>query len=149
MLLGRMNEGLQLTFLWNDNDLMEVRISAWNGRFGGTTDMYLPIDGLADVAGAIDGFPNNPQDKREIQLGPSKGLVTMRFFCEGNAGKSFIELGMESLHNAYECATNVSPETVRFHAPIEASAVDAFVTGLRRVQTNLSGVAHLNLIKRS
>ena len=144
-----MNENVQFALLWNDNDLLKLRILAWNGRFGGTADVYLPIDGLAKAAEEIDTFPRDPDDNREIQLHPVKGSVTMRFFCEGEAGRSFIELWMESQHDSYECATNVSPETVRFHAPIEASAIDEFVAELRGVQANLSGVARLKLLKGS
>lgn len=149
MLLCRMTERVQVAFLWNDNDLLEVRISAWNGRFGGTTDVYLAIDGLAKAAEKIDSFPRNPHDKREIQFGPGKGLVTVRFFCEGEGGRSFIELWMESQHETYQCATNVSPENVRIHAPVEASAIDTFVSELRQVQANLSGVASLNLVPQT
>jgi hypothetical protein len=128
--------------------MLEVRISAWNGRFGGTVDVYLSLDGLAMAAEKIDGFPSNTHDKREIEFGPGKGLVSLRFFCEGEAGKSFIELSMESQHESYNCAVNVSPERVRFHAPIEANAIDAFVSDLKKVQTNLSGVAQLSLVSR-
>jgi hypothetical protein len=140
-----MTESVEFTFLWNDQHLMEVRISASNGRFSGTTNVYLSIDGLAEAAEEIVSFPRNPHDKRELRFGP-KGLVTMRFFCEGEAGRSFIELSMESEHDTYQCAGNVKPENVRLHAAVEASAIDAFVSELRIVQTSLSGVARLKLV---
>jgi hypothetical protein len=115
-----MTSSVQISYLWNDTDLLEVRILAGNGVFGGTVDVYLSLDALAKAAEAIDGFPSNTHDMREIDFGPAKGLVSLRFFCEGEAGKSFVELSMESQHESYNCAVNTSPESVKFHAAVEA-----------------------------
>jgi hypothetical protein len=143
-----MTSSVQISYLWNDTDLLEVRILAGNGVFGGTVDVYLSLDALAKAAEAIDGFPSNTHDMREIDFGPAKGLVSLRFFCEGEAGKSFVELSMESQHESYNCAVNTGPESVKFHAAVEANAVDAFVSDLKKVQANLSGVAQLSLVSR-
>jgi hypothetical protein len=148
MLSTQMIESLQLKLLWNDNDMVELRVSGSNGRFSGTVDVYVPVDGLAEAAARLDGFPASPHDQRELAFGPAKGAVTMRFFCEGAAGRSFMEVSLESAHQAYQCAEGVNTESVCFHAPIEATAVDIFVSELRTMQRNLSGVAHLNLLVR-
>ena len=43
-------EGFRFEILWNDNDIFQLRIRAWNGKFGGTADVYVPIGAIAEAA---------------------------------------------------------------------------------------------------
>jgi len=35
-----------VTIMWCAIELFEVRVSAWNGRFGGTADIYISVGSL-------------------------------------------------------------------------------------------------------
>jgi hypothetical protein len=52
-----MELGFQLTALWNDADVIEIRVTAWNGLFGGTADVYVAIGQLGKIAAQLEGFP--------------------------------------------------------------------------------------------
>ena len=137
-------EGFRFEFLWNDDDVIQLRIRAWNGNFGGTADVYLPIGAIAEAAEKLEGFPRHTSDKRDLQFGEfgpesAGGAVSMRFFCKGTAGRTFVEATVESHQQASQPA-----EHARFFASIEASAVDDFVVGLRRLETERRGIACLN-----
>ena len=64
-----MDTGIRLESLWNDADIVEVRLSAWNGLFGGSANIYAAIGELAESAEKLKGFPANPSDKRILQFG--------------------------------------------------------------------------------
>jgi len=64
-----MDTGIRLEFLWNDADIVEVRLSAWNGLFGGSANIYAAIGGLSESAQKLKGFPRNPSDKRILEFG--------------------------------------------------------------------------------
>src|SRR5712692_3063204 len=133
-----MNTGFQFEIIWNDNDAFEVRAAAWNGQFGGTADVYVQIGGLA-----AEGFPHEPSDTREIQFGAvgadwAGGAVSMRFYCKDAAGHAFVEARIESDYSGAHTA-----QSVHLFAAIEATAVDTFAIELRRLETNLQGIALL------
>jgi hypothetical protein len=64
-----MNVGLRVTYLYHDVDVIEVRVTAGNERFRGSTNVYVETDGLLGAAAALKGFPNDHKDKREIMFG--------------------------------------------------------------------------------
>jgi hypothetical protein len=132
--------GLQFEVTYKDSDLLKVRISAWNGAFGGTADVYVGIGKLEEVATKLKGFPNNPSDTREITLGGfgpnwAGGGVGMRFYCTDASGHAYVESKIES--------GSKPVQSVSLSLPIEAAAMDSFVDELRRVGANRSGTARL------
>jgi hypothetical protein len=138
-----MDTGFRFEIIWNDNDVFEVRAAAWNGQFGGAADVYVQIGGLAAAAAKLEGFPNEPSDTREILFGAfgadwAGGAVSMRFYCKDAAGHAFVEARIESDYNGAHTA-----QSVHLFAAIEATAVDTFAIELRRLETNLRGIAVL------
>jgi hypothetical protein len=135
--------GFRLEVIYADADLNEIRVSAWNGAFGGATDIYIQIDGLVEVAAKLAGFPRDPSDVREFILGAfghefAGGAVSMKFYCIDQAGHAFVESRIESgaeSAGVWQAATLVMP--------VEAAAIDRFVEDLRRVEKEKSGVAVL------
>jgi hypothetical protein len=61
-------EGFRFEFLWNDNDVFQLRIRAWNGNFGDTTHVYVPIGAIAEAAETLEDFPPRTSDKRDLQF---------------------------------------------------------------------------------
>ena len=64
-----MSTGLKVTYLWHDNDVIEIRVTVENARFRGTADTYVGTDGLLEAAAKLEGFPANRGDKREVIFG--------------------------------------------------------------------------------
>ncbi|MFZ0310256.1 MAG: hypothetical protein WCA76_08890 [Candidatus Sulfotelmatobacter sp.] len=138
-----METGFSFEVKWRDADLLEIRISGWNGAFGGSTDVYVPIGGLKNAATKVEGFPRHPLDKRELQFGVfghkwAGGAVNMLFYCADAAGHALIEAKIESEHGGTPKA-----ESALFFVSVEASAIDRFVADLRRLEADQSGTAIL------
>jgi hypothetical protein len=125
--------GIQFDETWRDEDLIMVHVTAWNGRFGGSAEVYVPTSDLTKHASRLKGFPSSVSDSRTIELGtfdPScaGGGLRLRFYCLDGAGHTFVEC-------------KVRPDSkiagVEQHAvialPIEPAAVDSFVEQMARL----------------
>jgi hypothetical protein len=137
--------GFRFEVTWNDDDVFKVRVTAWNGAFGGSAGVYVPIGGLAEAAAKLEGFPRHPSDTRELQFGAfgrewAGGAVSMRFFCRDAAGHASIEARIQSDYNGTDKA-----QSVHLFASVEATAVDTFVTELGRLEVDRYGVALLKV----
>jgi len=135
--------GFQFEVIYNDVDLVQIRVSAWNGAFGGMAELYEPLGTLGKAAVCLCGFPNSVKDVREIALGNfdrklAGGGVSMRFHCIDGAGHAYVEARIDS-----NCLTGGTVEHVVLAMPVEASAIDAFVKGLQRLETDHEGTARL------
>jgi hypothetical protein len=135
--------GFQFTVIWFDEDVIQLCVSAWNGTFGGTADIYEAIGDVEETAGNLVGFPRNPSDEREIIFGNfdrncAGGGVRMRFHCVDGAGHAYVEASIDS---KYDSGGTV--QTVLLSMPVEATAIDVFVQELQAVGTNRAGTAHL------
>ncbi len=91
-----MEVGFQLDVLWHDEDIFNIRVSAWNGAFGGATELYAALGELGEIAKKLAGFPKNPADTRETALGAfgpefAGGGASMRFYCVDMAGHAYLE----------------------------------------------------------
>jgi hypothetical protein len=64
-----MEAGLKCEIIYLDDELIEVRVSASNGRFSGVVDCYEGRGGLVRLADAVRGFPGSSQDQCEVKLG--------------------------------------------------------------------------------
>ena len=138
-----MDTGVRVEVLWNDTDIFKVRVSAWNGAFGGSSNIYLAIGDLADSAEKLNGFPRNPSDKRALDFGAfgpqaAGGAATMNFYCGDSAGHASVEMRIESDHHE-----KIPAQSVLLVAAVEPAAVDAFVADLRRLEANQRGTAFL------
>jgi hypothetical protein len=135
--------GLLFGVIYGDIDLLKVRISAWNGCYGGVADVYVAIGELQNVASKLEGFPQHPNDVREHAFGEfgrssAGGAARIRCYCVDRAGHAYIESKMES-----EYETGGVVQSVVLSMGIEANAVDSFIVGLRRLETDGSGIAFL------
>jgi hypothetical protein len=138
-----MDKGFQFDVNWHDNDVLDVRVGAWNGAFGGTVDVYVAIGGLREAAETLDGFPRSAADKREVVFGQfgrewAGGAVSMRFYCADEAGHAYVESRMESDGQV----AGITQSTVLV-LRIEPAALDSFVEDLRRLETKKTGTASL------
>ncbi|MGD0761434.1 MAG: hypothetical protein ABR921_21255 [Candidatus Sulfotelmatobacter sp.] len=140
-----MELGFQFGVLWSDDDVIELRVSAWNGTFGGSADLYVAIGRLEETAVQLHGFPDSPSDTRELTFGSFDpkfvgGGVRMHFYCADGAGHSRVEANIESRRDSAEFA-----QSVHLLLPIEAASVDTFVEELRQLGVSRAGVARLRV----
>jgi hypothetical protein len=143
-----MNIGLEFQEIWNDADMIGVRVSSWNGTFGGATRVYVGIGRLEQAAATLHGFPHAPSDSRELKfagvgMGGAPGGVGLRIYCIGGAAHAWLEARIESV---YDLAG--APQSVVLSLPIEPAAVDLFVDQLHRAGASRSGIARLNGVVR-
>jgi hypothetical protein len=126
---------IEVTMIWADVDVVEVRIRASNDRFAATAEFYETRDGLLEAARLIDGFPTTVADRRVMELGdlraqPSFGSARLSFYCVDSSGHC------GALGEFRWCLRSNRPsrdESATFFIPLEAAAVDRFVLQLREV----------------
>jgi hypothetical protein len=138
-----MDIGFNFRLIWHDNSSLELRISAWNGAFGGVVDLYEAIGNLKIASDRLRGFPKTTSDKRDLVFGSfdrkyAGGAVRMLFHCIDGSGHAFVEATIDA---KYETGGTV--QTVLLAMPVEATAIDKFVVELERIEATRSGTAHL------
>jgi len=140
--------GLQFEIIYKDVHLLEIRISAWNGSFGGSANVYVGLDQLTEVAEKLQRFPLSPSDVRELTLGAfgpesAGGAVSMRFYCGDRAGHTYVDSKIESA-----CDPVGKAQSVFMTVPIEPAAVDSFIQQLGQLGTDQAGQAFLTGVSK-
>lgn len=143
--------GLSIKPLWSDVDVFEVAVSGSNGEFGGSAAVYVGIDGLAEAASMLEGFPRTTSDMRQFELGTfdsssAGGGVQLRFSCVDGAGHAIVEVRIAS-EAIRDSGVNLPAQSATFFAPIEASGVDDFAAELRQLEIAKTGTAYLRFLK--
>jgi hypothetical protein len=138
-----MDVGFQFEVIYKDAHLLEVRISAWNGSFGGAAEVYVGLDQLEETAKKLQRFPRDPSDVRDVTFGAfgpksAGGGVSMRFYCADRAGHTYVDSKIES---DYDSAGKA--QSVIMTLTIEPAAVDSFVEELGRLGADQAGKAYL------
>ena len=138
-----MDTGVVFELIWSDPDVHKIRISGSNGKFSGVSEVYEVINGLAEAATQLEGFPLDRRDHRSLEFGNSGpktagGYVNLNFYCTDLAGHAVVEASIESDYEKREKA-----QTVHFISKVEAAAVDRFVSGLRQMESSQRGTARL------
>jgi len=142
-----MSPGISISVVWFDEDILELRIGASNGRFAGEIEAYAPLDACRQLADTLKGFPLNASDIREFEVGTfdsnnAGGGARIRFHCTNGAG-----------HAAADISVRTDPqhvggtsETASFSINIEAAAVDTFVQQLRDMRLEDGQSTHLSAV---
>jgi hypothetical protein len=138
-----MNDGLKVSYLWHDNDVIEVRVASENAQFRGTADVYVSVGGLLDAATQLGGFPTNNLDRRELVFGAlgkefAGGFVRLEFYCTDGAGHAALRATIESDYGNRESA-----ESAVVHVNFEPAALDVFLLQLQQIDKECSGSASL------
>ena len=143
--------GIELRYLYHDADVIEVRIVAQNSRFRGSADVYIGTSCLIETAKAIEGFPANSQDTRDVTLGAfgndfAGGAVRLEFFCKDIAGHSTVRITIESgEQRPPEPASGqiATLESTVLYVDFEPAGLDEFVAELKEIEQTLGGSAVL------
>jgi hypothetical protein len=138
-----MNHCFCLKYLYHDSDMIELQFAAFNGRFGGTANVYMEHTRLSEAAKNLEGFPLNASDRKEISFGAfgprfAGGGVRLRFYCKDLAGHVVVEATIEDDYGNLE-----TTESATVVLNIEPAGIDEFILGMRRLESELSGSATL------
>ena len=141
-----MSTGLKVTYLWHDNDVIEVRVTVENARFRGTADTYVGTDGLLEAAATLEGFPTNRGDKRDVIFGAegkgfAGGAVRLHFYCSDLAGHAQFRATIEGDYGNQELA-----ESATICVDFEPAALDGFLEELQQVEREHRGSASLQIL---
>jgi hypothetical protein len=123
----RLDCGIEFEVIWGDHDLVEFSIRCSNGRFSGQAKVYLSHDDLSKTAEGLTGFPAHARDARDFDLGWSNSNLSgvhLHFHCLDSVGHAALEVKLRSDNRE----GSRKAESVELHVPIEAAAVDSFVT---------------------
>ncbi|WP_353070279.1 hypothetical protein RBB75_09375 [Tunturibacter empetritectus] len=135
--------GIKCTYLYHDNDVIELHITAGNKKFSGSADVYVGRGQLLEAAATLQGFPNNSKDAREVVFGAfgskyAGGAVQLQFYCKDLAGHSVFRATIEGDYRDQE-GTQSATAIVDF----EPASLDSFLAELRLIDEKLSGSAEL------
>lgn len=136
-----MNPGLKVSYLWHDNDVVEVRITAENAGFRGSADVYVGTDGLLEAATILAGFPQDSLDKREVVFGAAGkgfagGFVHLEFYCKDMAGHAEFRATIEGDYGERELA-----ESATVYVDFDPAVLDEFLAELQRLEKGHRGSA--------
>jgi hypothetical protein len=143
-----MDRCIQLSYLYHDVDIVELKVSAWNGIFGGSTSLYIGKGELASMATLLAGFPVGLRDRREITFGASGpetagGATNLTLSCIDGAGHCQMHVMIEADYSLRDSLA----ERVEMLCAFEPAALDEFASQMRRLNSSLTGSAVLALLE--
>ena len=129
-----MKFGVQISIVYTDEHLVELRIVASNGVFAGQAEVYADAGSLIEFAAVLRDFPESQEDSRAFEIGSfdeesAGGGAIFRLFCLDSAGHTSAEVRLRS---DPKVKGGVS-DTVLLHVPVEAGAIDSFVAQLEQM----------------
>jgi len=139
-----MKIGVQISIIYTDEHLIELRVKASNGVFAGQAEVYADSEVLAEFAGVLRGFPTGQSDSREFEIGSfdaayAGGGAGFRFYCLDSVGHAAAEVRLRSDPKVGGGAGDV----IVLHIPVEVAAIDSFVVQLERMAVMVGQAALL------
>ncbi len=143
-----MNNGIEVELIWLDQDALEFLFSCSNGRFSGHAEIYLSHDKLCEVAEGLSGFPSHTKDSRDFELGTfnpdhADGGIRMHFCCPDSQGHAVVEVKLRG----DACKGLGELESVALRIPIQAAAIDSFMSQIKQREKLVGATAYLQMAK--
>jgi hypothetical protein len=136
--------GLDVSVVWKDPDLIEVRVLASNGWFSAVSQFYEEHEALSDFAKIIDGFPSSVEDQREFVLGSMDpdhfgGGTKLTFRCRDRVGHVVLGISLRN-HGSGEFEGSAD-----FEFPVEPAAIAGFAARMGAGEPTIGFMARLPL----
>jgi hypothetical protein len=134
--------GVEIEVVWCDDHVLRLEVSASNGVFAGRIEAYGARDIAAQWAAALEGFPRDRDDCREVSTGTfsdeyAGGGAGLRFVVRAASGHSAVLVRLRASDMVRPIAS------AEFTIGVEAAAVDRFVAELRAMSTEIGQSAVL------
>ena len=135
--------GIEIEVTWGDEHMLQLDVSASNGVFAGRVEAYAARDIAAQWAAALEGFPRDHDDCREMSTGTlseeyAGGGASLRVVVRDASGRSAVLVRLRASDMVRPIAS------AEFTIEVEAAAVDRFVAGLRAMSTEVGQRAVLD-----
>jgi hypothetical protein len=137
-----MKPQLSVEGVYDDGDLIEVRVAASNESFAGAVCVYITAGDLDQAAAQLRGFPLGASDQRRITWGTPDGdlgFAELFFRCADLAGHPEVRV---LLQTGNQCQDQPG-QSVTLTLGIEPAAVDRFVATLERLEQRRDDIAVL------
>lgn len=126
--------------------MIEYLVRCSNGAFAGAAKMYLGHDGLANAASMLGGFPSSNKDSRNAELGTFQpdtagGGIQLDFDCVDSVGHACVQVKLR----ADGCKGMGDAQSVCLLIPVEAGAIDAFVSQIQCLKITKGAKAFLQM----
>lgn len=136
------NRYLKLEVIWKDESMIELQVSANNGRYSGTTEVYESSESLLSFANELYGFPFG-KDKVTHFCGEkdSYAYFGMEFYKIGMTGKCGLLITLEE-NVATEYRKN-EKDKLSMELIVEPNSIDIFYQELKSLALKEDGIAVL------
>jgi hypothetical protein len=103
-------------------------------------------DALLKMADALSGFPSRIGDTRDFEFGTfnpdhAGGGVNMHFYCVDSVGHTAVDVKLRG----DACMAMGEVESVALRIPLEAAAVDSFISPVRKMELAVGSKAYLQM----
>ena len=133
---------LELTVIWKDDHMFELRVRTSNTRFSGTTEVYDTSDTLSNFAKRLIGFPSDNKTLfYEAGEKDSYSYFSMRFYCIDTAGHVGVEINLEE--NVSTVYRQEEKDKLKLEIIVVPSAIDNFQKELLKMAMTEDGIATL------
>ena len=109
--------------IWDDDQLLELKVTVSNGQFSGSTNVYSTARALNDFSSGIDRFPCSPSACYTFNSGDD-GLmrsVTLEFSTHASTGHVSVAFTLQNGRDIVRSALTVEPAAIdRFHIALLA-----------------------------
>lgn len=139
---GRLKSFLELQIVWKDDDMFELKVTASNGRYFGTTQVYDTAESLFSFAQTLTDFPKDNK-KLHHEAGNKNGYAffSMNIYCIDNAGHIGVEINLED--NVATEFRHEEKDKLKLEIIVEPSAIDNFQKELSQLAITQKGIAIL------
>jgi hypothetical protein len=140
--------GVEVEVIWLDADALEILFRCSNGYFSGQAEIYLSPGELFQMTEALSGFPSHPKDSRDFELGTfnpdhADGGVRIHLHCADSVGHAVVEVKLRG----DACKGLGEVESVALRIPVQAAAIDSFVSQVRHMNKEVGATAYLQMAK--
>ena len=135
---------LKLEIIWKDDDMVELRAFASNGRYCGTTEVYTTAEELIELANSVEEFPKKVDDVVEFRAGEKRGyaFLDLIFNCIDGLGHTALLVGMEE--NVPTDHRPAEKHEVRLELRCEPRSIVQFQKDLLQMGATRTGSATLH-----
>ncbi len=134
---------LSLKAIWQDPDMVELKVYAANDDFCGKTDVYTTYECLSELLNSLKGFPKSISDVAEFEAGKrdSYSFISVTFYCFSNSGHTALRAEIES--NVADNSRPNEKHKLQLEIQFESGSLDKFSNQLERLISLKSGKAEL------
>ena len=138
----RLKSFLELQVIWKDDHMFELKVTASNGRYSGTTEVYDTKESLFSFAQTLIDFPR--ENKKLFHEAGNKNdyaYFSMNFYCIDFPEHIGVEVNLEE--NLATEFRNEEKDKLKLEIIVELGAIVNFQKELSQLAITQKGIALL------